>query len=129
MPPKTAALLLALAMGSTASAGEARKFGTPLQGMKATRLHDVLAKPEDGRVVRLEGKVQAVCRNKGCWLELAQGGSSIHVTFEGYSFFLPKDAAGKHAVLEGKVVVKQPAPPALKLQVGLVAKGLRMNRA
>lgn len=110
MTPKTVALLATLALSTPAAAGEARSFGKPLQGLKPTPLADVLAKPEAGRAVRLEGKVQAVCQNKGCWLELAQGGSAVHVTFEGYSFFLPKDAAGKDAVLEGKVIVKQPAP-------------------
>ena len=110
MTPKTAALLLALSACSAASAGETRRFGKPLQGLKPTPLADLLAKPEDGKAVRVEGRVQAVCQNKGCWLELAEGRSAVHVTFQGYSFFLPRDAAGKDAVLEGKVIVKQPAP-------------------
>jgi hypothetical protein len=31
------------------------------------------------------------------------------VTFEGYSFFVPRDSAGRPVVLEGKVVLKKPA--------------------
>jgi len=104
MIPRTTALLVALS--ATAWAGEARTFGKPLQGLKPTPLAEVLAKPEQGRTVRLEGKIAAVCQNKGCWMEIQQGTSSVHVTFEGYSFFLPKDAAGRDAVLEGKVIVK-----------------------
>jgi hypothetical protein len=50
-----------------------------------------------------------VCQNKGCWLTLKQGSQAVHVTFEGYSFFVPKDASGKAVVLEGKVKVKEPA--------------------
>jgi hypothetical protein len=76
------------------------------QGLAPVALADVLAKPEDGKKVRLEGTVEAVCKNKGCWMALRQGDRSVHVTFEGYSFFLPKDAATKKAALEGKVVVK-----------------------
>ena len=58
----------------------------------------------------LEGTVSAVCRQKGCWLELKQAEQSVHVTFEGYSFFVPKDSAGKAVRLEGTVSVKEPAP-------------------
>lgn len=105
MIPRAAASFVALAVAATAWAADARLYGKPLRGLKPTPLADVLAKPEDGRAVRVEGKVAAVCRRKGCWMELRQGESAVHVTFEDYSFFLPKDAAGD-AVLEGKVVVK-----------------------
>jgi hypothetical protein len=39
-----------------------------------------------------------------------QGDASVHVTFEDYSFFIPKDSAGKQVVVEGKVKVKAPDP-------------------
>src|SRR5688572_18671210 len=102
---RTLAVLLALAVSAAAEAGETRTYGKPLRGLKPTPLADVLASPEEGGTVRLEGTIAAVCRRKGCWMELRQGESAVHVTFEGYSFFLPRDAAGD-AVLEGKVVVK-----------------------
>jgi hypothetical protein len=103
------ALPLLLAAGPL-TAGETARFGKPLKGLPPTPLADVLERPEDGKAVRLEGTIDRVCRNKGCWLELTQGERSVHVTFEGYSFFVPKDAAGRAAVLEGKVVVKEPPP-------------------
>jgi hypothetical protein len=107
MVRRTGAFVIsALALCASTSTGETRRFGKPLQGLKPVALSDVLSNPADGKRVRLEGKVQAVCRNKGCWLELAQGKSAVHVTFEGYSFFLPRDAAGKQAAIEGRVVVK-----------------------
>jgi hypothetical protein len=103
--------LLALALLPAAfTSAETRSFGKPLQGLPATTLEAVLSKPEPGKAVRLEGTIGAVCQNKGCWLSLKQGARSVHVTFEGYSFFLPKDAAGQPVVLEGKVVVKEPKP-------------------
>jgi len=104
------ALSLACLLGFAALAGaQAGTYGKPLQGIAPTPLADVLAKPEAGRVVRLEGTIDKVCRNKGCWLELKQGASAVHVTFEGYSFFVPKDSAGHPVVLEGRVLVKEPA--------------------
>jgi len=98
--------LLAFSM----SAAEVATFGKPLAGLKQSSLESVLKEPEAGKRVRLEGTIEAVCKNKGCWLELRQGERSVHVTFEGYSFFVPKDAMGKACVLEGKVLVKEASP-------------------
>jgi hypothetical protein len=103
---RAAASFVALVVAAAAWAADARLYGKPLRGLKPTPLADVLARPEDGRAVRLEGTIAAVCRRKGCWVELRQGDSAVHVTFEDYSFFLPTDAAGD-VVLEGKVVMKR----------------------
>jgi hypothetical protein len=84
------------------------RFGKPLKGLKPTPLAQVLASAKDGETVRLEGKTEAVCKQKGCWVTLKDGDASVHVTFEGYSFFVPKDSAGKKVALEGKVKVKAP---------------------
>jgi hypothetical protein len=95
---------------ASARAADAQTFGKPLKGVAPSTLEQVLAAPEAGKLVRLEGTIEAVCKNKGCWLELKQGPRSVHVTFEGYSFFVPKDAMGKACVLEGKLIVKEPSP-------------------
>jgi len=100
--------LAASTLTAVASAEAPRTFGKPLQGLKPVLLQDVLAKPEAGRLVRLEGSIEKVCQNKGCWLELKQGESSVHVTFEGYSFFVPRDSAGREVVLEGRLIVAKP---------------------
>jgi hypothetical protein len=102
-------LMLMLSMLLAAPpATQTQRFGKPLEGRAPDSLEAVLKAPEDGRRVRLEGRIAAVCRNKGCWLELKQGEASVHVTFEGYSFFVPKDSAGREVVLEGKVKVETP---------------------
>src|SRR5574339_94666 len=96
-------LVLAVAALATSFAGAAQPFAKPLQGLMPVALKDVLAKPEAGQRVRLEGTIDKVCQNKGCWLELKQEASSVHVTFEDYGFFVPKDSMGKPVVLEGRV--------------------------
>ena len=101
-----AGLLASVWLGVPALAAEV--YGQPLQGLPAASLADVLAKPEAGKTLRLEGTIERVCQNKGCWLALKQGERSVHVTFAGYAFFVPKDSAGRPVVLEGKVVVKPP---------------------
>jgi len=95
---------------AAAFAADTQTFGKPLTGLKPVPLADVLAKPEAGKLVRLEGTIDSVCQGKGCWLELKQGSQAVHVTFEGYSFFVPKDSMGKQVALEGRVLVKEPAP-------------------
>ena len=102
--------LAAAALAAGALAEAPRTFGKPLAGLAAVPLADVLARPEADRMVRLEGTIEKVCQNKGCWLELKQKASSVHVTFENYGFFVPKDSMGKPVVLEGRVVVKAPTP-------------------
>jgi hypothetical protein len=104
-----AAILLTVILAVPAGPAAApRAFGKALQGLPPAKLADVLARPEAGRAVRLEGTIEKVCQNKGCWITLRQGEQSVHVTFEGYSFFLPRDSAARPAVLEGKVVVETP---------------------
>ncbi len=105
-----AVALIGLFATPAAAAEKARAFGKPLEGLPVASVADVLAKPQDGQRVRLEGEVERVCQSQGCWLELRQGKDSIHVTLEGHSYFLPKDSAGEKAALEGKVVVKEPKP-------------------
>ena len=101
------ALIVAAAVATSVAALEAKTFGKPLKGLEPSTLESVLAKPEAGKMVALHGTIKAVCSNKGCWLTLEQGKSSVHVSFEGYSFFVPKDAAGQKVKLEGRVLVKK----------------------
>ena len=102
--------LAVMCLSAPAPAGDSAvaRFGKPLKGLKPTPLSEVLASPKDGRTVRLEGKAETVCKNKGCWVTVREGDASVHVTFEGYSFFIPKDSAGKKVVLEGKVKAPDP---------------------
>lgn len=125
-----AAFAIVLGTALTVSAAETQTFGKPLQGVAKVSLAEVLAKPEAGKRVRLEGRVDKVCQNKGCWLELKEGASAIHVTFEGYSFFVPKDSMGKPCILEGVVKVKEPSPEEIehkKSEGGASAVGQRVS--
>lgn len=98
-------------------------FGKPLTGLAPTTLAALLEKPEAGKTVALEGTIKAVCQDKGCWLTFEQGDKSVHVTFEGYSFFVPKDSAGQKVRLEGKVVMKQRSKAEIDHLEGEGAKG------
>lgn len=62
----------------------------------------VLMKDDDELFLKLEGKVNAVCQGSGCWVDLDIGNNEIvHVSFKDEAFVLPKDIAGKTAVIDG----------------------------
>ena len=77
---------------------------------KPVALSDVLARPEQysQAPVVTEGIVEAVCQNKGCWMQLTSetGKAGMRVTFKDYGFFVPKDSKSMTARIEGVVKVK-----------------------
>jgi hypothetical protein len=95
------------ALLATTAVAASETFGKPFQGLAPTTLAAVLEKPEAGKMVALEGVIKTVCQDKGCWLTFEQAGKNVHVSFEGYSFFVPKDAAGQKVKLEGRVLLKE----------------------
>lgn len=57
---------------------------------------------------KLAGKIDAVCQKKGCWMELKNNdGSTMRVTFKDYAFFMPKDASGRTAIIDGIAKVEE----------------------
>lgn len=66
------------------------------------------AKTYANKTVRVDGTISAVCRKKGCWMTL--GGKDklarARVTFKNYAFFVPLDAGGGTASIEGVVELK-----------------------
>ncbi|MGF1469365.1 MAG: DUF4920 domain-containing protein [Sandaracinaceae bacterium] len=95
--------------------GESRTFGDALDAdREMTPLADILAQPEryEDQVVRTEGEITSVCQAMGCWMEVreAAGQPPVRVPMAGHSFFLPRDVSGRHATLEGRVVLRALSP-------------------
>lgn len=92
-----------------------REYGAPFQGAPKRDLRAVLGQPEQhvGAALTVTGKVMRVCQRKGCWMELSvpgQDAAACRVKFKDYSFFVPKDAEGANATLEGELVVQRVSP-------------------
>ncbi|MCE2741011.1 MAG: DUF4920 domain-containing protein [Sphingobacteriales bacterium] len=52
--------------------------------------------------IKITGEITDVCQKKGCWMEIKNAaGAPLRVTFKDYGFFMPKDAAGKTAIMAG----------------------------
>ena len=55
---------------------------------------------------KISGKVLEVCTSKGCWLKLENAnGETTRVTFKDYGFFMPLNAAGSEAIVNGKAFI------------------------
>ena len=52
---------------------------------------------------------------KGCWMRLKDAeNNELFIRFKDYGFFVPKDAAGKTAVLKGKAFIHTTSADELK---------------
>jgi len=111
----------AAAPGATAGAqgkGVGRASNTPLQPLSKTKFGNAITETSvtplnalvqdpsrfNDKTVRTEGTVTAVCQSKGCWMQIADESGTAHVKFAGYSFFVPREASGHRAVIQGKLL-------------------------
>jgi hypothetical protein len=86
--------------------GDGKAFGEKVTPKDAVTYDAMLAKlGKDGKLdnVKVSGTVEAVCKAKGCWMNIAsdKGAPSMFVKFKDYAFFMPKDIAGKKVVMVG----------------------------
>ncbi len=96
------------ALVARADASAERHFGAPPRLAGAPLPVDALLAapaPHLGKAVKCEGKVARVCERAGCWLELQAlaGGEGLRVPMAGHAFFIPPDAVGHLAVVEGEL--------------------------
>jgi hypothetical protein len=56
--------------------------------------------------VKTEGRITSVCQAMGCWMEISDASGEAHIRMSGHSFFIPKDAAGRRAIVEGTVLAR-----------------------
>ncbi len=86
----------------------ADQLGKPLTLKTQTPIADVNAKPADfvGKTIQVKGKITEVCQAMGCWMMLVDPGTkaTLKIKVKDGEIVFPKDAAGKMAVAEGKLV-------------------------
>lgn len=52
--------------------------------------------------VTVEGEIAEVCQAMGCWVKLKNDhGEDVMIKFKDHEFFVPKDIAGKYAIVHG----------------------------
>ncbi len=86
------------------------KRGAMLGTAKRVSLAKAIKNPSkySDKAVSVEGVIVRSCKMEGCWMELApaKDAASVRVKFKDHAFFIPLDAAGMRAKVEGVFSVK-----------------------
>jgi len=80
------------------------KFGEPITKKGAISVKKLPQKLDESASIdiKVKGTITEVCQAKGCWMTLDLGDDELlRVKFKDYGFFVPKDAAGKTATIQG----------------------------
>ena len=58
---------------------------------------------KDGKTaVKIKATINEICQQKGCWMNVElPSGEPMRIKFKDYAFFVPKDASGREAIMEG----------------------------
>ena len=86
-------------------------YGTKLATGDALSVAEILKSPDahTGKSLLVSGHVRKVCQKKGCWMEMAESADEklpgCRVMFKDYGFFVPMDAGGAKAKLEGTIEI------------------------
>jgi hypothetical protein len=103
---------------STTTPDGKKLYGQALAPATPVTVAALLAHPETGGPVTVEGSVRKACTRKGCWMELAEstseGTPGCRVTFKNYGFFVPTNSAGSRARVQGQVEVDTLAAEAVR---------------
>ena len=85
----------------------ASTFGRSIEVSETLSLADIARSPAayKGRPVTTQGTVTRVCQERGCWMAIKDDSSTATVRMHGHGFFVPTTSAGKHARVEGTVVL------------------------
>ncbi len=76
--------------------------------MTVTEFSDLMNNPSgnNDKVMIVKGNVSEVCQKMGCWMIMSEGGKSVRIKTM-HDFFLPKDIAGRNAIVIGKFKVAE----------------------
>ena len=98
----TVFILGALAAQDKKSTGNFGATITESGAVSAKKLPDKLDDQESANI-KVKGVITEVCQAKGCWMTIDMGNDELlRVKFKDYGFFVPMDAAGKTAIIEGE---------------------------
>jgi hypothetical protein len=86
-------------------------FGDSISSENAFTTQEMFKKYEtlkagDTLNVKFKSNINAVCKEKGCWMKLDLGNENqAFVKFKDYSFFVPKNANNEEVIVNGKAFV------------------------
>lgn len=106
---KLVAAAACVAITLPAFAGD-KSYGKKFDSKKAeavSRLSEKMGDKTTLEPVVLKGEISQVCQAEGCWIKLKnEKGADVLVKFKDHAFLVPKDIAGRQAVVNGSAVKK-----------------------
>ncbi|MBK6290516.1 MAG: DUF4920 domain-containing protein [Ignavibacteria bacterium] len=96
-----ACVVMAFTLQDPAPAKKGQEYGAGVKASTVLSLSRAVTEKKFNAPIAVTAMVKEVCQKKGCWMILADGTTKVRVTFKDYSFFMPKDLAGKRIVAEG----------------------------
>ncbi len=100
-----AAFVIAMAASLAGAEEKGTTYGAGVKQQTAVKVADLLAAPDTylGKTVRVDGIVQAVCQNMGCWIQIGDDEKSKGIQFkvDDGAIVFPKDGKGRKASAEG----------------------------
>ena len=93
---------------TTVVQAEPLKFGGEISLKENTPFSKIATMPDAyiGKEVATQAKVEKVCAQKGCWMEVAEGEHRMRVVFKDYGFFVKSAIKSETARLQGSVIEK-----------------------
>jgi hypothetical protein len=88
-----------------------KTFGDSITADDVISKEDLLAKYEtlkegDTIEVKFRSEIKDVCQKKGCWMNMSlNDDKNAFVRFKDYGFFMPLNAAGSEAIVNGKAFI------------------------
>ena len=88
-----------------------QSFGDSISADGAITKEELLAKFEtlkegDTVEVKFRSEIKDVCQKKGCWMNMdLSNDKNTFVRFKDYGFFMPFNAAGSEAIVNGKAFI------------------------
>jgi len=97
-----------------------QSFGDSISADGAITKEELLAKFEtlkegDTVEVKFRSEIKDVCQKKGCWMNMVlSNDKNTFVRFKDYGFFMPFNAAGSEAIVNGKAFISVESVDELK---------------
>ena len=84
-------------------------FGDTLDISSVVEINEITNEMRAGKdsvYATFSAPINSICQKKGCWMELDLGnGENALVRFKDYGFFVPMDATGEIAMVEGAMTI------------------------
>ncbi len=102
-------LILSMALIAVAAApvmaGQTESYGEGVTLDEAVAIDVLLANPNDyvGRKIRVDGIITAVCKKRGCWMQITnpESGDGVRIKVEDGAIVFPYTSMGHEAQAEG----------------------------